>query len=120
MPFLPPNQQHQSTEGNNTEGNGTEGINNDNYYAQLTASFSRTTQVSRYRKGKTSLDLLEQEIVSSIDNNNDKQRPNVQNILQFSCNNARITINFFVLLHLQNCQIFWENPNYLTVFLSNL
>ena len=28
MPFLPPNQQRQSTEGNNSEGNSTEGNHN--------------------------------------------------------------------------------------------
>jgi len=37
---------------------------NNNNNTRLTAHMSGTTQVSRYQKGKTNLDLLEQEIVS--------------------------------------------------------
>ena len=57
MPFLPPNQQHQSTEGLN--------LTISQYKSKLlllhlfSGLFSRTTWVSWYQKGKTSLNLNE-------------------------------------------------------------
>ena len=54
MPFLPPNQQRQSTEGMFLLYTHT----------RLTALYSRTTQVSRYQKGKPIWILLKQETVS--------------------------------------------------------
>jgi len=39
--------------------NNTNNNNNNYYYTSLTASFCRTTWVSSYQKGKTSLDLNE-------------------------------------------------------------
>jgi len=51
MPFLPPNQERQSTEGNTTT---TE------YYTHtFNGPLSGTTRVSRYQKGKTNLDFTE-------------------------------------------------------------
>jgi len=47
MPFLPPNQQHQSTSPKHTNTHPFNG------------PLSRTTQVSRYQKGKTNLDFTE-------------------------------------------------------------
>ena len=47
MPFLPPNQQQQSTEGINT------------HTHQFNGPFSGTTRVGRYQKGKTNLDFTE-------------------------------------------------------------
>ena len=53
MPFLPPNQQRQSTEG----------IKAQRHYTTHTHPFngplSRTSRVSRYQKGKTNLDFTE-------------------------------------------------------------
>jgi len=49
--FLPPNQQHQSTEGTI-------------HTHTFNGSLSGTTRVSRYQKGKTNLNLLKQETVS--------------------------------------------------------
>jgi len=48
MPFLPPNQQLQSTEGNKTYHTHTHPFN---------GPFSGTTRVSQYQKGKTNLDF---------------------------------------------------------------
>jgi len=48
-PFLPPNQQRQSTEG----------ISTDIRTHPFNGPFSGTTQVSRYQKGKTNLDFTE-------------------------------------------------------------
>jgi len=47
MPFLPPNQQHQSTEGKSTQTHTFNG------------PLSGTTRVSRYQKGKTNVDFTE-------------------------------------------------------------
>jgi len=49
MPFLPPNQQRQSTEG----------INKSTHTHPFNGPFSGTTQVSQYQKGKTDLDFTE-------------------------------------------------------------
>ena len=57
MPFLPPNQQHQDTEG--------KWLRTHTLVLRLSWILSGTTVVSRYQEGQTSLDLLEQEIVSS-------------------------------------------------------
>jgi len=51
MPFLPPNQQRQNTEG-------TDNISNIPTHP-FNGPLSGTTQVSRYQKGKTSLDFTE-------------------------------------------------------------
>jgi len=48
IPFLPANQQHQSTEGSSHT-----------HTHPFNGSFSGTTQVSRYKKGKTNLDFTE-------------------------------------------------------------
>jgi len=52
MPFLPPNQQHQNTEGNQMYIKHT-------HTHTFNGPFSRTTQVSRYQKGKSNLDFTE-------------------------------------------------------------
>ena len=52
MPFLPPNQQHQSTEGKSCYGYHT-------HTHPFNGPFSGTTQVSWYQKGKTNLDFTE-------------------------------------------------------------
>ena len=75
MPFLPPNQQHQSTEGTATQCKQNQQFNTcslcllqvTSVYALrlilllhlFNGLFSRTTWVSRYQEGKTSLDLNE-------------------------------------------------------------
>jgi len=56
MPFLPLNQQRQSTEGK--DGNQYLKISTNAKYYHY-SHFSRTTWASRYQKGKTSLDLNE-------------------------------------------------------------
>ena len=54
MPFLPPNQQRQSTEGTNWHENKTKsGAHTSN------GPFSGTMQVSQYQKGKTNLDFTD-------------------------------------------------------------
>ena len=50
MPFLPPNQQRQSTEGMDNVNTHTHTFN---------GPFSETTRVSQYQKGKTNLDFTE-------------------------------------------------------------
>jgi len=50
MPFLPHNQQRQSTEGN---------VSSKLHTHPFNGPFSGTTQVSRYQKGKTNLDFTE-------------------------------------------------------------
>ena len=80
MPFLPPNQQHQSTEGiyvclprtgiYRPDDLSTKGTQNTHTHARthtrthahtrtFNGPFSGTTQVSRYQKGKTDLDFTE-------------------------------------------------------------
>jgi len=59
MPFLPPNQQRQSTEGTDTWGSIPYKQGDHILLLQLhlfNGLFSRTTWVSQYHKGKTSLD----------------------------------------------------------------
>ena len=51
MPFLPPNQQHQSTEGTT--------LTDWKYIHTFNGPLSGTTRVSRYQKGKTNLDFSE-------------------------------------------------------------
>jgi len=51
MPFLPPNQQCQSTEGVHTQSKQKKTT------TPFNGLFSRTTWVSRYQKGKTNLDF---------------------------------------------------------------
>jgi len=54
MPFLPPNEQHQSTEGNQL----LLKLTNNFYHTHpFNGPLSKTTWVSRYQKGKTSLDF---------------------------------------------------------------
>jgi len=50
MPFLPPNQQHQSTEGKSNIHTHTHPFN---------GPFSRTTWISWYQKGETNMDFTE-------------------------------------------------------------
>jgi len=54
MPFLPPNQQHQSTEGTMKAH-----LLTYTHTHTFNGHFSGTTRVSRYQKGKTNLDFIE-------------------------------------------------------------
>ena len=94
MPFLPPNQQCQSTEGNPSCWPHTHPFN---------GPVSGTTRVSRYRKGKTNLDFTEardsewqwhqlghMQICTSLQTNNHASTPPLS-FLQAGCPSCRPT-----------------------------
>jgi len=93
MPFLPPNQQRQSTEG----------INKSKHTHPFNGPFSGTTQVSRYQKGKTDLDFTEardsewqwyqlghMQVSTLLQTDNQRQHPTTV-FLQAGCPSCRPT-----------------------------
>ena len=108
MPFLPPNQQRQSTEGKFYTSTHT-------HTHRFTGPLSRTTRVSRYQKGKTNLDFTEardsewqwhllghMQVCTSLQTDNHASTPQLS-FLQAGCPSCHPTNSVKALKAYQHC-----------------